>query len=136
MNRATELSGILAAPERLVTDTRLELRRVALEHVPAGALVTDAGSTKCQIVDTARDSIARGQFLGGHPMAGREVSGSAGARKELFDDRLWVLTPLAATGEEHRERVHRLVENAQREFSGERGRKVRKRTQRFLANAG
>ncbi|MGA9624301.1 MAG: prephenate dehydrogenase/arogenate dehydrogenase family protein, partial [Bryobacteraceae bacterium] len=36
------------------------------------ALVTDAGSTKCEIVDLARQNIARCQFLGGHPMAGKE----------------------------------------------------------------
>ena len=39
MNMATELTDILAAPERLVTDTRLEFRRVALEHVERAAHV-------------------------------------------------------------------------------------------------
>src|ERR1019366_69718 len=38
-----------------------------------GALVTDAGSTKCEIVDLARQTITRGQFLGGHPMADRRA---------------------------------------------------------------
>src|SRR5437764_15004523 len=41
-----------------------------------GALVTDAGSTKCEIVDVARQSITRAQFLGGHPMAGKESRGA------------------------------------------------------------
>src|SRR3954470_8206718 len=41
-----------------------------------GALVTDAGSTKCEIVDLARQHITRGQFLGGHPMAGKEKRGA------------------------------------------------------------
>src|SRR4051812_4123334 len=58
-----------------------------------GALVTDAGSTKCDIVDTARRSIARGQFLGGHPMAGKETSGPDAADPDLFRGRPWVLTP-------------------------------------------
>jgi len=58
-----------------------------------GALVTDAGSTKCEIVDTARQSITRGQFLGGHPMAGKETRGAAGADPDLFQGRTWVLTP-------------------------------------------
>src|SRR5689334_16042123 len=47
--------------------------------VKAGALVTDAGSTKCEIVDLARERITRAQFLGGHPMAGKEKRGAAGA---------------------------------------------------------
>jgi prephenate dehydrogenase len=58
-----------------------------------GALVTDAGSTKCEIVDTARGAIARGQFLGGHPMAGKETSGPDAADPDLFRGRPWVLTP-------------------------------------------
>ena len=58
-----------------------------------GALVTDAGSTKCEIVDAARQHIGRGQFLGGHPMAGKETRGAAGAEAGLFRGRIWVLTP-------------------------------------------
>jgi prephenate dehydrogenase len=58
-----------------------------------GALVSDAGSTKCEIVDVARQTISRGQFLGGHPMAGKEKRGAAAAEAELFRGRPWVLTP-------------------------------------------
>ena len=58
-----------------------------------GALVTDAGSTKCEIVDLARQVITRGQFLGGHPMAGKEKRGAAAAEAGLFRGRTWVLTP-------------------------------------------
>ena len=58
-----------------------------------GALVTDAGSTKCEIVDLARQTITRGQFLGGHPMAGKEKRGAAAADADLFRGRAWVLTP-------------------------------------------
>ena len=36
-----------------------------------GTLVTDAGSTKVEIVRRAEAEITRAQFLGGHPMAGR-----------------------------------------------------------------
>lgn len=61
-----------------------------LEGAP---LITDAGSTKCEIVDVARQCIARGQFLGGHPMAGKETRGAAAADAELFRGRTWVLTP-------------------------------------------
>jgi prephenate dehydrogenase len=61
--------------------------------VKPGALVTDAGSTKCEIVDTARQSITRCQFLGGHPMAGKEKRGAGAADGDLFEGRPWVLTP-------------------------------------------
>jgi prephenate dehydrogenase len=58
-----------------------------------GALVTDAGSTKCEIVDLARQCITRAQFLGGHPMAGKETRGAANSASNLFRNRTWVLTP-------------------------------------------
>lgn len=58
-----------------------------------GALVTDAGSTKCEIVDAALQSIRRGAFVGGHPMAGKETRGAAAADAALFRGRTWVLTP-------------------------------------------
>lgn len=58
-----------------------------------GALVTDAGSTKNEIVDHARQFIRRGQFLGGHPMAGKELRGAAAAEAGLFQGCTWVLTP-------------------------------------------
>src|SRR3978361_193300 len=37
-----------------------------------GALVTDAGSTKAQISNAAREHLKDCQFVGGHPMAGKE----------------------------------------------------------------
>lgn len=58
-----------------------------------GALVTDAGSTKNEIVDHARQFIRRGQFLGGHPMAGKELRGAAATEAGLFQGCTWVLTP-------------------------------------------
>ncbi|MEO7145691.1 MAG: prephenate dehydrogenase [Bryobacteraceae bacterium] len=61
-----------------------------------GALVTDAGSTKREIVARASARLTRSQFLGGHPMAGKETRGVASADPDLFRGRTWVLTPQAA----------------------------------------
>jgi prephenate dehydrogenase len=61
--------------------------------VQPGALVTDAGSTKCEIVDAALQNLSRCQFLGGHPMAGKEARGATAADPGLFRGRTWVLTP-------------------------------------------
>jgi prephenate dehydrogenase len=57
------------------------------------ALVTDAGSTKCEISDLALQQIRRCRFLGGHPMAGKEKRGAAAADAGLFHGATWVLTP-------------------------------------------
>ena len=56
------------------------------------ALVTDAGSTKHVIVEEAARSKRGGTFLGGHPMAGKELRGVAAADADLFRGRPWVLT--------------------------------------------
>ncbi len=58
-----------------------------------GCLVTDAGSTKAAIVAKAGTCLHGAQFLGGHPMAGKEISGVAAADENLFVGRTWVLTP-------------------------------------------
>jgi prephenate dehydrogenase len=62
-------------------------------HPKAGALVTDAGSTKNQITQTAHQHLHSGQFLGGHPMAGKETRGVESADARLFNGRPYVLTP-------------------------------------------
>lgn len=61
--------------------------------VGQGTLVTDGGSTKQTIVERARACLGAGQFLGGHPVAGKEVSGVGAAEGSLFRGRPYVLTP-------------------------------------------
>ncbi len=56
-------------------------------------LITDAGSTKRVIVDRANGVLPPNVFLGGHPMAGKEVSGTDAAESNLFRGRPYVLTP-------------------------------------------
>ncbi|MEO8661222.1 MAG: prephenate dehydrogenase/arogenate dehydrogenase family protein [Bryobacteraceae bacterium] len=58
------------------------------------ALITDAGSTKSLIVQTARNHIKRALFVGGHPMAGKESRGVDNADAELFRGRTYLLTPI------------------------------------------
>ncbi|MHB8572199.1 MAG: prephenate dehydrogenase [Candidatus Dormibacteria bacterium] len=59
---------------------------------PAPALVTDAGSVKGAVLEAAR-ALGPVPFVGGHPMAGLEVSGLEHARADLFERATWVLTP-------------------------------------------
>ncbi len=55
-------------------------------------LVTDAGSTKRVICEEAARSLRRCRFVGGHPMAGKELRGAAAAEAGLFRGRPWILT--------------------------------------------
>ena len=74
-----------------------------------GATLTDVTSVKGPVLNEAlKQGADPGRLVGGHPMAGREVSGPAGARADLFDDRLWIVTPGVADVE-HVMQVHRLV---------------------------
>ncbi len=76
--------------------TILKLMSKVARYCPPGAVVTDTGSVKSVILKKARREFA-GNFIGGHPMAGKERSGIAGAEPGLFRHAAWVLSPAAAT---------------------------------------
>src|SRR5205823_989002 len=67
--------------------------------VRAAPLVTDAGSTKQDVIAIARKELgaALPRFVPGHPVAGTERSGADAAFAELYRGRKVVLTPLAET---------------------------------------
>ena len=80
----------IALPVGVVLDMLPEIARLAPSH----ALVTDACSTKLRITQAAADLFpgASGpMFLGGHPMAGRELAGIASAAPDLFRDAPYAL---------------------------------------------
>jgi len=60
------------------------------------AIITDAGSTKRDVVAAARAALGRriSQFIPAHPIAGAEHSGVAAANSELFRGRRLILAPL------------------------------------------
>ncbi len=58
-----------------------------------GQLVTDVGSTKLRIAEAAQ-RLMPGQFLPGHPMAGKESGGAALGEANLFQRATWLFTPL------------------------------------------
>lgn len=65
----------------------------------AQAVVTDAGSTKQDVVAAARAALGAkfAQFVPAHPIAGAEHSGAAAATADLFRGKRVVLTPLLET---------------------------------------
>src|SRR5260370_14834803 len=64
----------------------IELLPDVAKLAPSEALVTDASSTKRSVCAAADESFSENgaYFLGGHPMAGKEISGIAAADAELF----------------------------------------------------
>ncbi len=65
-------------------------------------IVTDVAGVKGAIVRDVTDP----RFLGGHPMAGSELRGLAGARGDLFQGSTWVLTPTDTTRADVYTRLH------------------------------
>jgi prephenate dehydrogenase len=71
---------------------------------PAGALITDVGSIKSQIVSELDGSLPRGvRFVGSHPLAGSEKGGAGAASETLFEGRTVVVTPTERTAEADRQ---------------------------------
>ena len=64
-----------------------------------GAVVTDGGSTKCDVVALARTAFGAriGQFVPAHPIAGAELNGASAARAELYRGKKLVLAALPET---------------------------------------
>ncbi|WP_273484015.1 prephenate dehydrogenase [Desulforamulus ruminis] len=81
---------ILAAP----IGVTLGVLEMAIPYLTSGTIVTDVGSVKGRLLERARKMVPEGVYLvGGHPMAGLEVAGVAGAREDLFEGASYVLTP-------------------------------------------
>jgi len=74
--------------------TTLDLLPELAHHAPPRALVTDACSTKMRIWQAASELFVKEVgpiFLGGHPMAGRELSGLSHADADLFQNATYAL---------------------------------------------
>ena len=97
IDEALPLSGAAAQADLIYLSQPIGRILDTIRHVDEwtrpGILITDAGSTKRAIVSAARRHIRRGQFLGGHPLAGKEKSGAAEGDGGLFAGRTYVLTP-------------------------------------------
>ena len=75
-------------------------------------LVTDAGSTKANVVAAAKEALGDriGQFSPGHPIAGAETTGPEAADANLYRHRNVVLTPLPENTSADQARLTRLWE--------------------------
>jgi prephenate dehydrogenase len=101
----------LATPVVTILDLLPEVAKAARP----GALVTDAGSTKVRICQMAEEVLPESvAFLGGHPMAGREVGGIENADADLFVGVKYILIKEAEEVEEKAssQRTQRSAEGA------------------------
>ena len=95
----TDLAAAVSNSDLVILCTPLAQMRPLVEQFrPAlkrGAIVTDVGSVKADVVRELESLVAKmgAHFVGSHPMAGGEKTGVAAAREDLFENAVCVLTP-------------------------------------------
>ena len=97
---------LIAVPVRQYAGLFAEISRSLMP----GTVITDAGSTKQDVIAAARAALGNrvSQFVPGHPIAGRERGGVAVAASELFEGKNVVLTPIEENPAQSIERVRSL----------------------------
>ncbi len=81
---------ILAVPVLAIRD----MMKTISEMLSPGCIVTDTGSTKLEIMKWAQDYLPEEvSFVGGHPMAGKEISGVSAADASLFKNARYAVIP-------------------------------------------
>lgn len=71
-----------------------ELLECIAPRLKRGVLITDTASTKVQILNWAKTALpSYAMFVGGHPMAGKELSGIKAAEAGLFEGCTYCLVP-------------------------------------------
>jgi len=100
---------VLATP----VDTYLSHVQRWGQDVPAGAIVSDVGSVKGQLVYDVEAALSSSvNFVGAHPIAGKEKSGVAYATSQLFRGARCLVTPTSQTNTEALAKVSGLWEQA------------------------
>lgn len=99
---ASEPGGAVEKANIVVVATPVTAFEDIFKHISGrlaeGAIVTDVGSTKLQVMSWAREHLPqRVSFIGGHPMTGKETTGIEEAEAGLFDGCVYCLTPSANT---------------------------------------
>src|ERR687896_347949 len=102
IHRASTLKEVREADLVVLAAPISKVRALVGALTPTNALVTDVASAKSAVVRRAEDLKLR--FVGGHPMAGSQLSGVANASSNLFEGARYFLTPTGRTDpEDYRE---------------------------------
>ncbi|HJH23116.1 MAG TPA: prephenate dehydrogenase/arogenate dehydrogenase family protein [Paenalcaligenes hominis] len=99
---------VLATP---VGATRSLLQQIK-PHLQPHTLITDAGSTKADVLRAATEVLGGqiGQFIPGHPIAGAEKAGPEAALADLYRNRIVILTPHKETAPSAKAKIIQLWE--------------------------
>jgi len=85
---------IIATPVLTIKDIFVQIA----PDLANGSIVTDTASTKMQVMQWAEELLpSKISFVGGHPMAGKEIPGIKAAKADLFSNCTYCLTQLPQT---------------------------------------
>ena len=77
--------------------------------VKKSCIITDVGSVKTSIHNTVKELDMEDVFIGGHPMAGSELTGYSNSSSAIMKNARYVITPTSKTTKEQLERFKALV---------------------------
>jgi prephenate dehydrogenase len=105
---------IIATPVNVAEKIIRDLSNMSLKK---DVIITDAGSTKTKIVQTATCLTEKGiTFIGGHPMAGSHKSGVTAAKPILFENAFYLLTPSQGINSVHVDKLKAWLEGTKAKF--------------------
>lgn len=105
---------IISTPVEQTLHILSELGQLQLKN---NTIVTDVGSTKKKIVEHANRELPKHvTFIGGHPMAGSHKSGVIAAKKHLFENAFYILTPTEIAPKESVDKLKELLKGTKAQF--------------------
>ena len=89
-----------------------------IPYLKKGTIITDAGSTKQYIWQHLKDVLPEDvYYIAGHPMTGREKSGVAAARKDLFRGKAYVIVEDTGAPQEAHEKLMGVLKHTEANFT-------------------
>lgn len=96
---------ILCTPVITMNDYLKQLKNIAQKD----CIITDVGSVKTSIHNAVKELDMEDMFIGGHPMAGSELTGYANSSAAIMKNARYVITPTAKTTDAQLERFKALI---------------------------
>lgn len=80
-----------------------------IKNFKRGAVITDTCGIKIGVVEKINSFLPQGlDFIGGHPMAGKETKGLKAASKDIFKDANYIITPIKRNRKENINLIERM----------------------------
>jgi prephenate dehydrogenase len=95
----------------LYPHTMIDWIRRNQSHFQSGALLTDVSGVKCGVVDVIQSFLREDvEFIGSHPMAGKEVYGVQNSDDKIFHGANFIITPTEQNSQAAIETARELAE--------------------------